>query len=98
MLQELAAIVELADEREMIRKQWEQDVMTMTHHQSPEAAWLQEMLEQIEKASTPDLDKRLEIMSVRNWHQTPKKHCRLNTKCTCRKNRDSVRFYHQSDL
>ena len=63
MLQELAAIVELADERAMIRKQWEQDVRTMMTQQDPDAAWLQEMLEQIEKASTPDLDKRLEIMS-----------------------------------
>jgi hypothetical protein len=35
MLQELAAIVELADERAMIRKQWEQD---------PDAAWLQEIM------------------------------------------------------
>ncbi|CAD6226693.1 unnamed protein product [Miscanthus lutarioriparius] len=63
MLKELAAIVELADERAMIRKQWEQDVRTMMTQQDPDAAWLQEMLEQIEKASTPDLDKRLEIMS-----------------------------------
>jgi len=63
MLQELAAIVELADERAMIRKQWEQEVRTMMTQQDPDAAWLQEMLEQIEKASTPDLDKRLEIMS-----------------------------------
>jgi hypothetical protein len=68
MLQELAAILELADERAMIRKQWEQDARTMMTQQDPDAAWLQEMLgqKQIEKASRPDgpdLDKRLEIMS-----------------------------------
>jgi len=35
----------------------------MMTQQDPDATWLQEMLGQIEKASTPDLDKRLEIMS-----------------------------------
>lgn len=74
MLQELAALLEQAGKQETIRKlgvatgmgqwdavtgiAWEQDVTTMTHQQSPDAAaWVQvqEMLEQMEEASsTPE--------------------------------------------
>lgn len=71
MLQELAALLEQAGKQETIRRQgvatgmgqwdavtgiaWEQDVTTMTHQQSPDAAaWLQvqEMLERMEEASS----------------------------------------------